>query len=791
MSNALLDELHRLRNEIAHGQRRPDPDFLAKRLRELGISVPAGDMQWFVASLLRGFGGLGEYFVPPVVLDVVRGLLAGYSANFACDPWAGLGVLAAVVHEATHARETFAFSPSQSEVVLGKTLTPQIDWQVGDPLALLEGLVEPIDVFASVVPFGMRITRPVDLRTSSGESVRCGGELGPILVAAACLRLSAEGVGIFVVTPSFFSQDSILRDLPRLGLGVEASLALPAGSFAPFTKLSAYLIVVRKRTVPQMFVAQLSQEDHTNWQIVDNLRKAKADGTLDLGRFVAPENFHGLEPLRVAEDIRRVEDGFGAPAIRLEELATAIRLGRPDEEFEFPNADNALYVPLIGISDVVDSSEEMTLKRQNYAQIVVDPARSDARFVARFLNSELGRSIRQANKSGSTIPKLNTTGLKGMAVLIPNLHTQKNILRIAGRLTAEQNTLLGLQNDLAALGRDLWINPARSGKVEAGLRALSDRLAAGATSHVASTLDQWFESLPFPLASILRAWQATPNNDLKTKYEHLLHFFEAAAEFLSVIFLSAFSSQKELFAGYREKLTEAWRKQNLSLERPTFGTWKVVVEYFSKQTRVLLAGDTESRALCAELFGDPSNALPEMLARTELATVLATTNKMRNDWIGHGGVVSQEEAGLRNEQLLTEVQKFREAMAEGWSEVQLVRALHCLPHGGVFDNQVAVLVGSNSEFLKESLSMSMWLDIEELYLVHRHSKRALRLLPLVQVGPSPVSAKNACYFFNRVEKDGIRFVSYHFVDRPELKDRFDAASDAIRFLSEMLPSDDH
>jgi hypothetical protein len=130
-------------------------------------------------------------------------------------------------------------------------------------------------------------------------------------------------------------------------------------------------------------------------------------------------------------------------------------------------------------------------------------------------------------------------------------------------------------------------------------------------------------------------------------------------------------------------------------------------------------------------------------------------------------------------------------MAEGWSEVQLVRALHCLPHGGVFDNQVAVLVGSNSEFLKESLSMSMWLDIEELYLVHRHSKRALRLLPLVQVGPSPVSAKNACYFFNRVEKDGIRFVSYHFVDRPELKDRFDAASDAIRFLSEMLPSDDH
>jgi hypothetical protein len=39
---------------------------------------------------------------------------------------------------------------------------------------------------------------------------------------------------------------------------------------------------------------------------------------------------------------------------------------------------------------------------------------------------------------------------------------------------------------------------------------------------------------------------------------------------------------------------------------------------------------------------------------------------------------------------------------------------------------------------------------------------------LLQVGPSPISAKNACYFFNRVESSGeVRFVSYQFSDRPE------------------------
>jgi hypothetical protein len=55
---------------------------------------------------------------------------------------------------------------------------------------------------------------------------------------------------------------------------------------------------------------------------------------------------------------------------------------------------------------------------------------------------------------------------------------------------------------------------------------------------------------------------------------------------------------------------------------------------------------------------------------------------------------------------------------------------------------------------------------------------------LVFIGASPPSAKNACYFFNRVEKEGVRFVSYHFTDRAELKEHFAEASAAIRSLAQ-------
>ena len=63
--------------------------------------------------------------------------------------------------------------------------------------------------------------------------------------------------------------------------------------------------------------------------------------------------------------------------------------------------------------------------------------------------------------------------------------------------------------------------------------------------------------------------------------------------------------------------------------------------------------------------------------------------------------------------------------------------------------------------------MSTWLDTEKLYIVQKDAQVALELLPLIQFGPSPSSARNACYFFNRVEKDELHYVSYHFIDQPE------------------------
>jgi hypothetical protein len=94
----------------------------------------------------------------------------------------------------------------------------------------------------------------------------------------------------------------------------------------------------------------------------------------------------------------------------------------------------------------------------------------------------------------------------------------------------------------------------------------------------------------------------------------------------------------------------------------------------------------------------------------------------------------------------------------------------------------------DSKFLEISLSL-----VERPNICNKDSGQALKLLPMVQVGASPQSAKNACCFFNRLERDGAsRFVSYHFIDKPELTGQYrlpdyfphlSDATEAIRLLT--------
>jgi type I restriction enzyme M protein len=59
----------------------------------------------------------------------------------------------------------------------------------------------------------------------------------------------------------------------------------------------------------------------------------------------------------------------------------------------------------------------------------------------------------------------------------------------------------------------------------------------------------------------------------------------------------------------------------------------------------------------------------------------------------------------------------------------------------------------------------------QLYLVTEGAQRGLRIEPFVQLRSSPATAQFTCYFYNRLEGEEARLVSYHLGSDSELRER--------------------
>lgn len=776
MNSRLYDQLGRIYHEVCYEQAPSNPRVWAKSLSKIGLSYTARTLRSLFGSIMAifGEGGVTLLNVPSNVLDAITITLEGRKATTICDPWAGIGLVLGTAYDAAKAKNSFGFTEDEKVATVGRSVVRQSNWLVGDPLASLKRYEGEFDVVASRLPDWRKPRRAYAPRTKDNKRISVRDNLGQQILIASSLKLKPDGIGIFVLSGSFFySETSVYRRLADFGLGIEAAFELSAGSYLSPTRIEDYLIFVRRRPVPRMFVGVLPLDDFSVRQLLSNLREGKSSPSLELGRFVDPLAFRSVAAIRNEEDMNGLATQYGPPK-RLADLTMQIDLGADDDDFKFAEVINAVYIPVGNMSDVTTSLLGAPYPAKCYAQVQIDPEKSSAEFVSHYFNSRLGRVTRSFL---SLIPRsrLSEELLGATHVFVPDMKYQRRVLRIDHDIATQASLFDTLTSDLDDLRDTLWKSPQETDDVARQVDTFLVRFSESMGEFTGQRLDKWIETLPFPLASILRAWQATPSEDYKTKYEHLLHFFEAAAEFLSIILISAFGSDPCFFGPHKDKLDKALANQNLSFQKATFGTWKLILEYLSKQTRQLLQPEimkkgegTDNLSFLAKLFADPSLALPRVLGDKELPRIFSDTNQKRNDWSGHGGVVGQDEAKRRNEQLLGDLQRLRTVFTNIWKDVELIYALHCKPRRGMFENEIAILMGSNGVFLKEARQLSTWLDVECLYLARKGVGSVLRLIPLVLIGPSPSSAKNACYFFNRIEKGGLRYISYHSIEQPEI-----------------------
>jgi hypothetical protein len=734
-------------------------------LERAGIEIRPEDVQ----LLLRRIPSAGsEYYVPISLARFIADLVAPYSPSSILDPWAGIGPLAATVAQRLRPETFVVFNRNpEAHAILQKldsrgVLNPQLV----DPLEALEDSVSQFDLVVSCPPLGYRSSQSLFVEVGGAQhAIR--DTYDHLLILLGCQRLSEGGVGAFLVTTRFMLEDkagSARWALRELGFHIRACIEIPSGTFHPRTTIPTNVVLIERGDPGPVFVAQFSQDTKHQEIIRQNCALHREGKRAAQGRFLPISEFRGFPVLAALERVHELAKRMGLEEVRLGSIVDAVTTTKSGARFDrLPETPNSVYLPLMAATPATTSQNHLPEKLKSYLQLVIKEDLAEASFVAGLLNTTLGLAIRDVARRGVTIQRISRNELLDAPLFLPSLDVQR-------KLIAAQATIGRLRNELNELESSLWRRPASIAQLQAEIRSVNKE----------DRFQDWVETLPFPLASVLWRYHAFKGSTRET-YERLLAFFEVLAEFSAVVHLSAFSSNSVLWEEIGRDLKERLQEQSLSLDRATFGTWKLCVELLSTRARKLLA---ESAELCVEMYRTHDQRLLECLTSKGVVSILQETNAIRNSASAHVGAVSEKAANRTLSTLTEHLSRFREVSADCWRSYELVRPLECKHRDGVFHYDAQRITGTRSmPFETTELDLTEAMEDGCLYLWSPGEDRALMVLPMIKILPSPKTEQNACYFYNRRQGGGIRFLSYHFETDPDVVQPF---NDTARILDSLL-----
>lgn len=182
-------------------------------------------------------------------------------------------------------------------------------------------------------------------------------------------------------------------------------------------------------------------------------------------------------------------------------------------------------------------------------------------------------------------------------------------------------------------------------------------------------------------------------------------------------------------------------------------------------------------------FKTSDENLIKLLCNKNVCNILDNACKYRNTWKGHSGITSDALYKEHVDILDSQLHKLQESIKDLYDRIRLIRPISLSFSNGMFSNKVEVLTGSNPIFTKDTIESLVPLDNSKLYLQIIDTSETIELPPYFILKNSPADAKNACYFYSRVESGSTRYVSYHYDGRPE---DMEAGVVAFNHIKELL-----
>lgn len=741
-----------------------------KEAKAQGIDVSFDDLR---SLILRDGQRSGAFVLPEHIADFVISYFKNHEVNSVLDCWAHTGELLLPLAQKYKPAAAVGLNQNVSEGEVAQWMDSEhlINWQVGESFKLVDGLEPHFDAVLGFPPFNMRRT---SLRFQLGDAeVNLSDDYSNLLLLKASLLLTKTGSAVFVVPSSFMfkrGESSVFSNLHRFGLSIDAALHLPNGTFAPIAQISGYLIIIRRETKPKLFVGELAIDPNQRGVLLGNLNARKEGKSPQLGALVEVDSFLSFPALVSEHETKNLARTLGLPSIRLIDICTSVNLPKRKSNAEFVEISNSVYLPSIGNSPAVASLPELKIKPQNYIQLVIHPEKAIAAYLAQFLNTPLGRKIRESLTSGF-IPEITKPNLSSAVIYLPDLNTQIEVI-------STHSTLTDISSTLETLSRELWRHPRKYKEVQKRVKSMQP----------GDDFKKWIESLPFPIGSILGEYKA--KLDVEDKKNYLFLFFEALSEFLAILMQSAYAQDTSFYAQESGAWIDHDPKYKDWLLNSSFGGWCSLGERLSKVTRRLLE-DKDKREICARLFGNPSPEFLEMITNKKLFSILRDVNDYRNQWKGHTGALGIQDHQQHLSLLESKLSEMRKVMQDRWESALLLSPQSSVFNDGIFEYKVKALIGTNSRFDEVRVSTLTPMDVKDIYILHAQQQHPMKLQPFIRLMESPKTQADAIYFYNRMIGDSVRWVSYHFDRESEIIRPDSAVSSAIKLLQPPIGPANH
>ncbi len=763
-----------------------DQEALVEATQALGLKL-----DWMLLNRLVAFEGAqaaGDY-VPPALIEVCKGLVRHRGATFslALDPCAKGGLLiTAMIAEGValrgegrrgrsgpairaasqglpgHVRVTVQSQPAvvpddsddrDEPGVEGPTpYDVSMDLDRGLP-PHLEG-DHQLDLIVCNPPWNVRdgqtLTRKPRYRQSQHQLLfEASRQLG-------WNGIDGGGVAVFLMPPKFWfdsEAEQLRQSLAEWGpLRIDAALHLPAGTL-PWTTLSSYIVVATcgKDRLPhmeggQMFVAELDDDPQRTAVVLENLFEGRVGSTLALGARVEAATFSGFPSLVARQEQAKAERAYGDDCCALGDISTSAVRAAKDAATEA-----SLFIRKFDSDKRERASTDLSVLGDDpdrWLMLELDLERAEPEYVAHWLNTPAGKASIRAVAFGSSLRQVRSRDVGRVRVHLPSLDQQRRMLHLISRA-----------REVESVGRSVQQQVSQPG---ASLESLAQLLPSTSAAETAS-LEQWFETLPFPLASILRRYRQA-EEDPERAVRVLDHFFEAFGVFWATILISSLEQAGEVPGPItRDIRHEIEAKHIHPLDRSSMRTWSFIGGKIAKwfRSQLLPEGkDAEPTMDSLRCLATRKVDVLQALLSKKIVAILERAGRLRNDSRGHGGATSAATAELLLDRYREELSALREVITPAFSVFKLYRMGVNRKQNGVRTYDVDELQGSNSAFLSSKLRLEDEPDFDAL-VVSADEGRSLTLVPFIVMG-LPKDASNACYFYSRKDgEDSARYVSYH------------------------------